>query len=239
MFKSFEKINNFENKGSVLEYEYLNEINKNAYSQAVDEYQHPELYKIENTADAERVFLRKNAEKRDYADSFKDNSYINFKDAMQIVEKCQPGNPEAPSAVFAGALRKEIANILGGEYRVKFFTAVGSHLDTKHGVDAFIKVYNQENQELNQVTIDISTSDKGFTKANLLIVISQEERDLYDFDSNNFNKDKFINRIKSEALNIVQILKNQVKDGQSVRAHSENEASRKKRPRISKPWPVN
>ncbi len=239
MFKSFEKINNFENKGSVLEYEYLNEINKNAYSQAVDEYQHPELYKIENNADVERVFLRKNAEKRDYADSFKDNSYINFKDAMQIVEKCQPGNPEAPSAVFAGALRKEIANILGGEYRVKFFTAVGSHLDTKHGVDAFIKVYNQENQELNQVTIDISASDKGFTKANSLIVISQEERDLYDFDSNNFNKDKFINRIKSEALNIVQILKNQVKDGQSVRAHSENEASRKKRPRISKPWPVN
>lgn len=239
MIKSFERINTFENKGSVLEYEYLNEINKNAYSQAVDEYQHPELYKIENEADVERVFLRKNAEKKDYADSFKDNSYINFKDAMQIVEKCQPGNPEAPSAIFAGALRKEIATVLGDGYKVKFFTAVGSHLDTKHGVDAFIKIYDQENKELQRVTLDISASDKGFTKADLLITISQNERDLYDFNSNNFNKDEFINRIKKEALNIVQILKNQEKNGQSVRAHSEDEAPRKKRPRISRPWAFN
>lgn len=236
-FSSFEKSNSFENKGSVLEYEYFSQINKSAYSQAVDEYQHPDLYKIENEEDAERVFWRKNADKKDYADSFKDDSYINFKDAMKIVERCQPGNPESPHAVFAGALRKEVSNILGEEYKVKFFTAVGSHLDTKHGIDAFIKVYNQEDQELTQVTLDISGREKGTSKANILIVVSQEERDYYDFDSENFDKDKFLSRIKTEALNIKEIIINNIhlknkKDEKSSGKHPENDAFKKRRPRI-------
>ena len=67
---SFEKINNFENKGSILEFEYFGEINKRAYSQAVDEYLNPELYKIKSQEDVERVFLRKNKEKEDFADFF-------------------------------------------------------------------------------------------------------------------------------------------------------------------------
>ena len=203
---SFEKINNFENKGSILEFEYFGEINKRAYSQAVDEYLNPELYKIKSQEDVERVFLRKNKEKEDYANSFKNDSYIKFKDAMAIVEKCQFGNPEMPNAIFATVLRKEISNLLGDEYKVKFFTAVGSHLDTKHGVDAFIKVYDKNEKELAQVTLDISGREKGASKADLLIVVSREERDCYDFDSDNFDKEKFNNRIKNEALRIKEII---------------------------------
>ncbi|HNU81752.1 MAG TPA: hypothetical protein PLA05_01855 [bacterium] len=203
---SFEKINNFENKGSILEFEYFGEINKRAYSQAVDEYLNPELYKIKSQEDVERVFLRKNKEKEDYANSFKNDSYIKFKDAMAIVEKCQFGNPEMPNAIFARVLRKEISNLLGDEYKVKFFTAVGSHLDTKHGVDAFIKVYDKNEKELAQVTLDISGREKGASKADLLIVVSREERDCYDFDSDNFDKEKFNNRIKNEALRIKEII---------------------------------
>lgn len=236
---AFEKSNHFENRGSVLEHEYFNTINRKAYGEAVDQYQHPELYTDNAIEDIDSYFLRKNAEKSEHVDSFQTDSYINFKDAMNIVEECQPGNPEAPSAFFAGALRKEISNLFGEEYKVQFFTAVGSHLDTKHGVDAFIKLLDKEGKELAYTTLDISGQDKGSAKADQLIMINYQERDCYDSDSASFDKDKFLNKIKEQALEIQKLLiEKQTKqaddDKATVKRGNTYVSPKKKRPRIAR-----
>jgi len=239
MIRSFENIGSIEKRGSVLEYEYFNQVNKFDYSQEVEKYFNPEPVQIKTQDDALRAIQRK-YELQDYSDSYKDNSYIKYKDAMAIVEKCQPGNPENPSALFANALRKKVAESLGEQFRVKFFTAVGSHLDTKHGVDAFIKIYDQNEKEIEKVTLDISARDKGSSRADLLIIIDDEERDFYDRDSIKFDKEKFYNKINSEAKNIVQtlrtklIMEKNVKDGKTVRSNSEDDYSKRRRPRISR-----
>ncbi len=245
MIRSFENIGNIEKRGSVLEYEYFGEVNKFNYSQEAEKYLNPEPIQIKTQDDIFRA-MQKKYEMHDYSESYKDNSYINYKDAMAIVEKCQPGNPESPRVLFANFLRKRVAEILEeqfkdkeGQFRVKFFTAVGSHLDTKHGVDAFIKIYDQEEREVGVVTLDISARDKGFSKTDLLIMINDEERDLYDRDSVKFNKEEFYNKVNNEALNIVHIFENKinnekkVKDGKIVRSNSEDEYFERRRPRFS------
>lgn len=230
----FKGENGIENSGHFLECEYFGEINKNKYAELVDQYKFPDEYIIKTDADAERVMDRKNKMRQDYADSFKDESFINYKDAMLIVEKCQPGNPENPTVFFAAALRKEVANLFGDKYKIKFFTAVGSHLDTKHGTDAFFKLYDQEEREISRATLDLTSREKTNSHIDLIINISRQERDLYDFSSDNFDKDKFFVRIKAEALKIKEIIQ-QNKGRLNEKTVGEHSARKPKRPRIIGP----
>lgn len=235
MFKQacFEKVGGIENKGSVLEYEYFGDMNKRRYAELVDKYKYPNEYIIKDDADVYRVMDRKDKLRMDYSESFKDDSFVNYIDAMAIVEKCQPGNPENPTVFFAAALRKELANLFGSEYKIKFFTAVGSHLDTKHGTDAFFKLYDQEDREISRATLDITGREKTNSHVDLIMNISSQERNIYDFDSETFDKDKFFERIKVEALKIKDIIyqnKGRVYERTSGR-HPERRA---KRPRIVK-----
>lgn len=222
----FEKSSQIENRGTVLEHEYFNSVNKNRYSDLVESYQNPGSDVVRTREDAERIMIRKYAEKQAYIESFRNDSYINFKDSMGLVEKCQPGNPENPSAFFAGALRKKISDLLGDQYIIKFFTAVGSHLDTKHGVDAFLKIYDKEGRELGYVTLDISSRDKGGCKANHLILVSGEQRDKYDSGSDIFDKKEFFSRIDGESRTIVSLILDRIEKNKKFNSNSFNDEKR-------------
>lgn len=243
MFKQGFFENSFENRGTVLEQEYFHSVNKHTYGNLMDAYEHPEHQELRTAADIERALMRKYADKPEYTDSFKQDSYINFKDAMKLVEKCQPGNPEKPQAFFARALNEEISALFGKSYQSKFFTAVGSHLDTKHGIDAFIKLYDDQGKELAYVTLDISTWNKGQSKADHLIVIDRDNRDHYDSSSSVFDKKEFNDRIKAEANTLVALLQEKIKkqtkkigDEKKVTGGNNHHAGPdRQRPRLNKP----
>lgn len=225
-----------EDSGRFLELEYLGDISKRQYALSVDKFKHPQEYLVTSEADAERIIARQNKMKMDYSDSFKDESYIKYIPAMNLVEKSQLGDPEKPSAFFAANLRRELADLMGSEYKVKFFTALGTHLDTQHATDAFFKLYNLAGKELSVATIDITGRPKTNDKVGLVIEVSQEQRDSYDFDSDNFDKDEFFRRIKDESLKIKEVfLKNINKkkevNEETFRVHQKD---RPKRPRIAR-----
>ena len=81
----FEKSSQIENRGTVLEHEYFNSVNKNRYSDLVESYQNPGSDVVRTREDAERIMIRKYAEKQAYIESFRNDSYINFKDSMGLV----------------------------------------------------------------------------------------------------------------------------------------------------------
>jgi len=224
----------YENSGLALEYEYFGPMNKLAYAKLIDEYMHPDIYKLApegayTPEQVEQIMERRSKMRLDYSDSFADSCYINYKDAMSMVEKSQLGDPEKPGTFFVAALRKKIADLYGSEYKVLFYTALGSHLDTKHKIDGFFKLYNRTGEEVSSCTLDITSRIKDNHTADLVINICNDDRDIYDFDSENFNKDSFFQRIDSEALIIKEKFEQNINKGALAK---QAYPKRPKRPRI-------
>jgi hypothetical protein len=193
----------YENTGSNLEQEFLGTINSVKYKGLAYKNLHQE--QVSETADPREKFekmlkIKETAQKEfDSTLALADrNKYINFKDSMALVEKCQVGNPENPSHFFSKALYDYIRNRLDEKYILKFFTAVGgTHLDIVHKIDFYFKLYNKESgEELTCATIDITgRKSKDKTRANVLLNIDQEERDQYDPSQINKNFDReFFNK---------------------------------------------
>lgn len=97
----------------------------------------------------------------------KPNGFVFFPDAMKLVKKFQPGDPENPERGFARDLRIEIIDQLGlveekDMDRVKFYTAVGSlertPLDHWHSIDGFFEI-EMENGPPIIITLDATTID--------------------------------------------------------------------------------
>lgn len=238
MFKSsnFERDVKIENSGTVLESEYFGDLNKNKYAELVDRLKSPEKYKVESLEDVEKIMMANNRRREDYSNSYKDDSYLKYQESMDLVEQSQLGNPEKPRAFFAKALLQELNNLFEDKYKLKFFTAIGSHLDTKHGTDAFIKLYDEDDKEVSRATIDITGREKTNHTVDVIILVRNQEREIYDFDSDKFDKSKFSLKIKEEAL----IIKEAIERNRNLAIYKKRPEiiktpERVKRPRINRP----
>lgn len=201
-------VNRFEVTGTRLEQEFLGEVKKDQYKEMAYLFLHKELEKKADNPDDEymRVLSIRDKSKEEFQNALdlsKRGKYIDFRNSVKLVEKCQTGDPENPRPFFAAALHKNVKDLFAEKYILKFFTATGgTHLDVCHGVDAFFKLYSKENgEELAMATMDLTMnpSKTEATKADILADIKTEDYSKYDpskgneeFDKNFFN-DKIAN----------------------------------------------
>jgi len=90
--------------------------------------------------------------------------YVPYSRAVELVRASQKGDPTNPDRPLAKDLRIGVIEALeergvlkpGEEDRVKYFTAVGTHLDVFHKTDAFIEFENPKTRHRDMVTLDIS-----------------------------------------------------------------------------------
>lgn len=92
------------------------------------------------------------------------DGFVNFRDAVNLVKKSQPGDPQNPERGFARDLRIEIIDELGlteemDMDRLEFYTAVGSPLDQWHGVDSFFELKQNFGEPL-RITLNATTVSK-------------------------------------------------------------------------------
>jgi len=216
----FNQINNsrqaYENTGSMLETEFIGNINQTLYKQEAYEMIYKE--QLPESADPEKNYERILKIREEAQKTFNDtlafadrNKYINFKNSMALVEKCQIGNPEQPKKFFAAALFNYIQQRFDDKYILKFFTATGgTHLDIVHKIDCYFKLYSKETQEeLTRATIDITgRKSKDKATADVLLNIKPEEKDLYDPSQGNSSFDKvfFDQKIKEFGEEIIASL---------------------------------
>jgi hypothetical protein len=132
-----------------------------------------------------------------------ENTYLPYKKAMEVVKKMQPFDPSDPKPRFANDLHATIAEKLKLEdYRkLKFFTAVSSHLDIWHGTDAFFEL-DLEGKKII-VTLDATSNpNKDVCKADVLVEIPHEGLDPKE------DRIEYIEKIEEVADEIVGVIKN-------------------------------
>jgi len=180
--------NDYSNTGSRLEDEFLGTVNTPKYQEEAYKTLHQD--EIPTGGDPEKRF-NKILELQERAHKVFDNSmaianrnnYINFRNSMALVERCQSGNPENPNRFFSKALYNYIKGRFDPMYSLKFFTAVGgTHLDIVHKIDCYFKLYLKETgEDLVFATIDITgRKSKDKASADVLLNISPEDKDKYD-----------------------------------------------------------
>ncbi len=129
------------------------------------------------------------------------DGYIRFRKAMELVKKFQPYDPANPNKHFARDIRVELQDLLGLTTeeemdRVKFYTAVGSPLDKRHSVDAFIE-YTDKSGETFRATFDLTTNpQKQAYKTDIVV-------QLKDLPDPNTNKKEYNSAIKEFAGKIL------------------------------------
>lgn len=216
MMNSLERFEIAENKvvenGSVFEEEMIGTANGRHYKEEAYAAIYPErcrLDKLENDQRFEKILEIREAAQAEFRDIIGFNrKKISIDKAMDLVEKCQTGNPENPSHLFAKKLYQAVKDkFTPDKYILKFFSAAGgTHLDVSHGIDCYFKLYDKNSgKELARATIDLTQHPKNdWTKADLLIYIAKE--DSSKLDNSRGNKDfdpKFLeNVIEKEAEKI-------------------------------------
>ncbi len=206
----------FENTGTRLEAEYTGNIDKSKYNELA--YEHLFGNPADKETDPDEKFAKILSFKEQARIVFEDtlalsdqDKYINFKNSMKLVEMSQLGDPENPSRFFAKALYNSVKEKFVDKYILKFFTASGgTHLDVKHKIDCFFKLYNKETkEELSQATIDLtSNTNKQTCRADILLYISDEEKNKFDSSSNNteYDREFFKTKIDEYATQIAKVI---------------------------------
>ncbi len=202
----FEKSTSYiERLGSTYEREILGEAPKLKYAQ--------EAYKIINRLSADKMDAEDALKMREYAYEYVadyehlSKNFLSYNQSMKAIERCEDG--KKPLAFFAASLRNKLAENADSQgFDVEYFTSVGTHLDVMHGVDAYIKLIDRETKTAFTLTIDLSQMDKGNQKADLLMVITPEEKDAYDYSATNkkFDKQALEARLAQEGSNIIQAI---------------------------------
>lgn len=129
------------------------------------------------------------------------DGYIRFRKAMELAKKFQPYDPTNPNKHFARDIRIELQDLLGLTTeeemdRVKFYTAVGSPLDRRHSVDAFIE-YTDEKGETFRATFDLTTNpQKQAYKTDIVVQMK-------DIPDPNSDKKEYNEAIKEFAKKIL------------------------------------
>ncbi|MEK7653276.1 MAG: hypothetical protein AAB358_02250 [Patescibacteria group bacterium] len=106
---------------------------------------------------------------------------LDFEEAIKDAKSRQPrdSDPHEPSPQFACNLHSKVMELLSLSdwERLSFFTAVGSHLDFQHGVDAFFELETDEGKKIT-VTLDVKTYESSdHNKANVYFEYPQEGLD--------------------------------------------------------------
>ncbi|MCX6795508.1 MAG: hypothetical protein NT165_02145 [Candidatus Falkowbacteria bacterium] len=226
-YDKFERSTSYvERMGSTFEKELLGDAPKIKYGE--------EVYKIKNHLSEEEIedlspekSLALSYEMREYASSCTSSfeklkeSYLTRREAMEAIERCEDGHN--PLVFFAATIRKKFADFAQPAFDVEYFTAVGTHLDVMHGIDAYFKVTHAESGLEFIVTIDLSQMDKGNQKADLLWVVTKEQKDLYDHSVTNkaFNKQALEERTDKEINNIIEQLNKKMADGDDRKSFSQ------------------
>ncbi|NCT54491.1 hypothetical protein GW758_00855 [Candidatus Falkowbacteria bacterium] len=207
-----------------MEAEFIGSVNKKKYDELAFDYIQQKTKQLvddditdDTSAESKEEKYEKILKMREAAasrfDSLvkiqKDENLINYEDSMNLVEKSQYGSPEKPAKFFSASLYNYIKNRFEDKYSLKFYTATGlTHLDILHGIDCFFKLCDKEtDEEIIGTTIDLTGNrDKTRAKANIIILISQEERDQMDPSKVNkdFNKETFQAKIDEYGEKIVQ-----------------------------------
>ncbi|MBN2854381.1 hypothetical protein JXK06_02510 [Patescibacteria group bacterium] len=233
----------YENTGQRLETEFIGNINKRKYdelafdyiqkqSQRFNQKQSPnhstQIDEVEN--EFERMLQMREAASEHFNSFTKirnKENYIDYKNSMDLVEKSQYGDPEKPNKFFSAALYNYIKNRFDEKYSLKFYTAAGlTHLDILHGVDCFFKLLDKKSgQEITKTTIDLTGNrEKNQSRADVLIKLSQEEKNQIDpsKENKNFNKEILRERIDNYGEIIVQSLVNNYEEKIKQEALLEN-----------------
>ncbi len=203
----------FTENGHLLEEQLIGTINSRLYKQLAYTYLHREEIEgdgLDITAKYERTLIAREKSESSFVTvmDFK-KTEIPLNIAMNLVEKCQTENPEAPKKIFS---RKLLEGVKGGfedKYIFKFFTASGgTHLDICNGIDGYFKLYDKETKKrLATATIDLTSNpNKINTPADLLIYISKE--DTFRLDNSRGNEkfdpaflDELISKEKVRVIN--------------------------------------
>jgi hypothetical protein len=173
---------------SLLEVDMVGTADVKHYKEAAYATLYPERCKLDNLENTERfekiLKIREDAQAEfQDIDSF-NKTFVPLDRAMDLVEKCQTGDPENPSRFFAHELYQAVKNrFVNDKYILKFFSATGgTHLDVSHGIDCYFKLYDKETgNELTRATIDLTqNSRKDKTRSDVLIYISDDDRERLD-----------------------------------------------------------
>lgn len=219
--KKFENSTSYiERMGSTFEHELLGDVPKRKYGE--------EVYKIKHRLSEENLKKLNPEEKfelsckiREYTDDLTSSyenlkdSYLTRREAMTAIENSEDGHK--PLVFFAGTIRKKLAEYAEPDFDIEYFTAIGTHLDVLHGIDAYFKITHVDSGLEFIITIDLSQMDKGNQKADLLWVVTKEEKDLYDHSATNkyFDKQAFEERTDQEINNIIKELNKKMKNGEN------------------------
>lgn len=117
------------------------------------------------------------------------DEYVPYKDALDFVKNNQGfRKPESPTKFFPkdvmAMLRTDttLKEVLG-DAKYRYYTAVGSHLDRYHGVDAFFECTCGEGDRtfILRVTLDVTTNpSKDKYKADLIVQLPRDGIDPSD-----------------------------------------------------------
>lgn len=137
--------------------------------------------------------------------------YVKFNEALRYVRNHQrPGNPENPKEFFPHDLLEylradESLKEIAPEATYRFDTALGSHLDHFHGIDALIECKPDPNDNrVFIVTLDVTTNSgkEGGYKADVVIILDKEGLDPGDTDYKEIVA-KYAEEIKDQLLTVL------------------------------------
>lgn len=99
--------------------------------------------------------------------------YQKYYEAMQTARELQPGDPKDPKTDFAYEVLVQLEKILGAEDAVGFYTAVGTLLDVRHGVDGWF-----EHDDGSRATVDLTRDPrKGSSRADIVFPVPHDGLD--------------------------------------------------------------
>ncbi|MBI4714269.1 hypothetical protein HY771_03755 [Candidatus Uhrbacteria bacterium] len=115
---------------------------------------------------------------KDFEDAYraiaKENGFVAYKTALDLVRKHTDQDPVNPIQPFAKELRIAVIDALSLETeeqmdRLKFYTAVGTAADIFHGIDGWFEYTDDDGNKII-VTLDVTTNPKKETwKADVII----------------------------------------------------------------------
>ena len=113
--------------------------------------------------------------------------YLGFRQAQEVARRLQPYSPENPGLFFPAGILKKIGERLGVTEEdmksgsIKFFTALGTILDQKHGTDAFVDI-NLDPKRPISVPLDVTSNPSKDRAKDKNIVLINVPIDGFDLD---------------------------------------------------------
>ncbi len=138
-----------------------------------------------------------------------EKDYINYRNSVEIVKKSQSSeDPSDPDPSFANDLHATLAEQLQLEDygSLKFYTAVGSHLDVYHGVDAFFEIELERNSIVVTMDVTIRPDASGKYKADVIFYMPKDGLDP------KLDKKEYLAKVKNVAAALKKVIEEKQKN---------------------------